>query len=148
MSGENQRLREALNQVMFNCNTLEMHLEKMIQQNRGDEKRGGSAIVPRPSIDLALAAPTMAESDENSESSEEERRRDEHSRSPINKNGAIERVQRLNDKSNEGTIQKARVSVRVRSEASVVLIEKNLISFRKFNSPYDDSLMNRFVCSN
>ncbi|KVH93078.1 WRKY transcription factor 6-like [Cynara cardunculus var. scolymus] len=140
MNDENQRLREALNQVMVNCNTLEMHLATMIQQNQGDEK--GGSTVPKRSMDLALAAPRMAEADENSESSSAERRRDEHSRSPINNNGVINGevspkqgshvLQRLNslndnnrntgnvDKSNEGTIQKARVSVRVRSEASVI----------------------------
>ncbi|KAI3789480.1 hypothetical protein L2E82_02277 [Cichorium intybus] len=149
MNGENQRLREALNQVIVNYNTLENHLATIIQQKQGDENPRedgngeGSTRERRSCMDLALAAPMKKETGENLQSSSEERNHDEPSRSMNNKTGAIDgeenpeqgsQVQRLNssnynnrntgnmDQSPESTVRKARVSVRARSEASVVFI--------------------------
>ncbi|KAF5758808.1 putative transcription factor WRKY family [Helianthus annuus] len=95
MNIENQQLRELLNQVTVKYNTLQTHLVTMMQQNQPDEdhkttgndggggKGGGEVmVVPRPFMDLGLAAPAAVETDENSQSSSEGRSHDEHSRSP------------------------------------------------------------------
>ncbi|KAJ9560922.1 hypothetical protein OSB04_006082 [Centaurea solstitialis] len=159
MNTENQRLREALNQLTVNYNTLQSHLVTMMQQKQRDEQQqstddhhktgneGGEVmIVPRPFMDLGLAAaPTAVETDENSQSSSEGN--DEDSRSPpLHTNiGQMEegseqgsqvirsgsnKVQRLSssknnnttniDQATEATIRKARVSVRARSEAPMI----------------------------
>lgn len=163
MNTENQRLREALNQLTVNYNTLQSHLVTMMQQKQREEQStddhktsndgggggGGSEvmIVPRPFMDLGLAAPTAVETDENSQSSSEGRSHDEHSRSPplhstigqmeegpeqgsqVIRTGS-NKVPRLSssknnnttniDQATEATIRKARVSVRARSEAPMI----------------------------
>ncbi|KVH88966.1 DNA-binding WRKY, partial [Cynara cardunculus var. scolymus] len=161
MNTENQRLREALNQLTVNYNTLQSHLVTMMQQKQREEQSaddhktsndggggGGEVmIVPRPFMDLGLAAPTAVETDENSQSSSEGRSHDEHSRSPpihttigqmeegsehgsqVIRTGS-NKVPRLSssknnnttniDQATEATIRKARVSVRARSEAPMV----------------------------
>ncbi|KAI3769672.1 hypothetical protein L6452_00781 [Arctium lappa] len=162
MNTENQRLREALNQLTVNYNTLQSHLVSMMQQKQREEQStddhkasnegagGGEVmIVPRPFMDLGLAAPTAVETDENSQSSSEGRSHDEHSRSPplhstiakmeegpeqgsqVIKTGS-NKVPRLSssknnnntttniDQATEATIRKARVSVRARSEAPMI----------------------------
>nr|WCL15201.1 WRKY7699 [Atractylodes chinensis] len=158
---ENQRLREVLNQVTVNYNTLQTHFVTMMQQKQREEQPsedhktsndgGGGEVmmVPRPFMDLGLAAPTAVETDENSQSSSEGRSHDEHSRSPpLHTNSAIDqreeipehgsqvirtgsnKVPRLSssknnnstniDQATEATIRKARVSVRARSEAPMI----------------------------
>ncbi|XP_024960845.1 WRKY transcription factor 6-like [Cynara cardunculus var. scolymus] len=161
MNTENQRLREALNQLTVNYNTLQSHLVTMMQQKQREEQSaddhktsndggggGGEVmIVPRPFMDLGLAAPTAVETDENSQSSSEGRSHDEHSRSPpihttigqmeegsehgsqVIRTGS-NKVPRLSssknnnttniDQATEATIRKARVSVRARSEAPMI----------------------------
>ncbi|KAI3753373.1 hypothetical protein L2E82_25425 [Cichorium intybus] len=161
MNTENLRLREVLNQVTNNYNTLQTHLLTMMQQKQRDEQStedhktgnegGGGEVmmVPRPFMDLGLAAPTAVETDENSQSSSEGRSHDEHSRSPpLHTNNTIDqredspeqgsqviragsnKVPRLSssknnsstniDQATEATIRKARVSVRARSEAPMI----------------------------
>ncbi|PWA48839.1 WRKY domain-containing protein [Artemisia annua] len=115
-SGENQRLKEALNKVIIDYKTLEMHFATILQYKREEksvEDRDGrrSTMGPRSIMDLALAA----EPNENSHYSSEER-----SHSPINKNNSMDDNNRKIDQSTEATIRKARVSVRARSEASVI----------------------------
>lgn len=154
MNMENQQLRQVLNQVTVKYNTLQTHLVTMMQQNQPNEDRktsndgGDSMLVPRPFMDLGLAAaPTAVETDENSQSSSE----NSHSRSPPVNNNAIDhreespeqgsqvlrtgsnKVPRLSssknnnnntstniDQATEATIRKARVSVRARSEAPMI----------------------------
>nr|GEV80915.1 probable WRKY transcription factor 31 [Tanacetum cinerariifolium] len=116
MSGENQRLKEALNKVITDYNTLEMHLATILQHKREEksvEARDGrrSTMGPRSIMDLALAA----EPNENSHSSSEGR-----GHSPINKNNIMDDNNRKTDQTTEATMRKARVSVRARSEASVI----------------------------
>ena len=116
MSGENQHLKDALNKVITDYQTLEMHLATILQYKREKisvEDRDGrrSTTGPRSIMDLALAA----EPNENSHSTSEGR-----SHSPINKNNSMDDNNRKIDQSTEATIRKARVSVRARSEASVV----------------------------
>lgn len=96
MNMENQQLRELLNQVTVKYNTLQTHFVTMMQQqtqpttevnnkktsNDGDRGGGEVMIVPRPFMDLGLAAPTAVETDNNSQSSSEEKSHDEQSRSP------------------------------------------------------------------
>ncbi|KAK3020418.1 hypothetical protein RJ639_047724 [Escallonia herrerae] len=95
MNAENQRLRDVLNQVTSNYNTLQMHLVTLMKQQQQKDQKGNSnneendvkiehvngkegTVVPRQFMDLGLA-PT-AEHDEHSLSSSDEQR----SRSPIN----------------------------------------------------------------
>ncbi|KAL4588970.1 hypothetical protein LXL04_001871 [Taraxacum kok-saghyz] len=117
MNGENQRLREALNQVIVNYNTLENHLAMMIQQKQGGENSNGEgSTTTRQVMDLALADPTKAEINEKLQStSSEERNHDEQLRPVINNQntGNI-------DQSSVTTVRKARVSIRARSEASMI----------------------------
>lgn len=159
MKTENQKLKEALNQLTVNYNTLQSHLMTMMQQKQREDQQstddhktsndgGGEVmIVPRPFMDLGLAAPTAVETDENSQSSSEGRSHEEHSRSPPLHNtiGQMEegseqgsqvirtgsnKVPRLSssknnnttniDQATEATIRKARVSVRARSEAPMI----------------------------
>ncbi|CAH1425779.1 unnamed protein product [Lactuca virosa] len=116
MNGENQRLREALNQVIYNYNTLENHLAMMIHQKQGGENPNGEGS-RRQVMDLGLAHPAKAETDENLQlSTSEERNHDEQSTRPILNNQNTGNI----DQSSEPPIRKARVSVRARSEASVI----------------------------
>ncbi|KAK2970764.1 hypothetical protein RJ640_015913 [Escallonia rubra] len=95
MNAENQRLRDLLNQVTSNYNTLQMQLVTLMKQQQQKDQKGnsnneendvkiehvngkGGIVVPRQFMDLGLA-PT-AEHDEHSLSSSDEQR----SRSPIN----------------------------------------------------------------
>ncbi|KAI3675200.1 hypothetical protein L1987_84786 [Smallanthus sonchifolius] len=155
MSMENQQLRDLLNEVTVKYNTLQTHFMTMMQQNQPTEDNkkssndGGGGelmIVPRPFMDLGLAAPAAVETDENSQSSSEH---DEHSRSPpLVTNNTIDqreesseqgshvtrdgsnKVPRLSssknntssniDQATEATIRKARVSVRARSDAPMI----------------------------
>ncbi|XP_071691871.1 WRKY transcription factor 6-like [Rutidosis leptorrhynchoides] len=134
MSGENKRLREALNQVIVDYNTLEMHLATIIQQKQGEDRskndcsEGGSTLGLRQLMDPALGGSTTVERYENSQSSREGKGHNEYSQSLIIKNDIVDREvspesnrNNLNiDPSTEATIRKARVSVRARSEASVI----------------------------
>ncbi|XP_049414072.1 probable WRKY transcription factor 31 [Solanum stenotomum] len=103
MNGENRRLRDMLNQVKNNYNTLQMHMMTMMhqqQQNQESGQRdgkseevkhqhhnnqnghgGGGQVVPRQFMDLGLAA---SEAEETSQSSSEGRSGREKSRSPAN----------------------------------------------------------------
>ncbi|KAI3702563.1 hypothetical protein L6452_28306 [Arctium lappa] len=152
MNTENQRLKQVLNQVTSNYNSLQMHMTTMMQQKQGEnsnedrkpskEGGGNQVMVPRPLTDPGLDAPATVETDENSRSSSEGRSRDEITRSPTTNIGGRDhreesqeqvlgcsnKVPRLNDSKNddnidqatEATIRKARVSVRVRSEAPMI----------------------------
>lgn len=157
---ENKKLKEVLNQVTVNYNTLQSHLVTIMQEKERsgsipDDRKtihdgggGGDQHAMVPLMDLGLSAPTAIETDENSQSSSEH---DENSRSPpIHNNKMItqgdesseqgsqgvkvgsNKVPRLNasktntsttsiDQATEATIRKARVSVRARSEAPMVL---------------------------
>ena len=123
MNGENQRLREALNQVIVNYNTLENHLAMMIQQKQGGENRNGEgSTTTRQVMDLALADPTKAEINEKLQStSSEERNHDEQLRPVINNQNTGNK-----DQSSVTTVRKARVSIRARSEASMVFINQQI----------------------
>ncbi|KAL8205268.1 hypothetical protein R6Q57_008819 [Mikania cordata] len=147
MKMENQQLRELLNQVTVKYNTLQTHFVTMMQQNQPvdeDNKKltndgggGDLMIVPRPFMDLGLAAPTaVAETDENSQSSSEGRSHDEHGTNNTidhreeSSEQISNKVPRLSssknntgnniDQATEATIRKARVSVRARSEAPMI----------------------------
>uniref|UniRef100_A0A5B6ZKV7 Putative WRKY transcription factor 31 n=1 Tax=Davidia involucrata TaxID=16924 RepID=A0A5B6ZKV7_DAVIN len=110
MSTENQHLREMLNQVTNNYNTLQMHLVTLMKQQQDqksdttdqqhdqmvdvkleDKKpngNNGGLIVPRQFMDLGLAA--IADTDEPSLSCSEGRRRSpDRSRSPVNNVEAV-----------------------------------------------------------
>ncbi|CAL5406279.1 unnamed protein product [Camellia sinensis] len=101
MNAENQRLRDMLNQVTTNYNTLQMHLMTLMQQERehqqddrnnnnmldgkvevDDNKKRGGLMVPRQFMDLGLAAET-----EETELSSSEGRSKDRSGSPVNDNG-------------------------------------------------------------
>ncbi|GAV73784.1 WRKY domain-containing protein [Cephalotus follicularis] len=92
MAADNQRLRDMLNHLTANYNALQMHLVKLMQDQKNEdneehgpnkEKRngGGGQVVPRQFMDLGLAA--TAETDDPSLSSSEGR---SHGRSgsPLN----------------------------------------------------------------
>lgn len=87
MNMENKKLKEVLNQVTVNYNTLQSHLVTIMQEKeRTDDRKtihdgggGGDQQMMVPLMDLGLSAPTAIETDENSQSSSEH---DENSRSP------------------------------------------------------------------
>ncbi|XP_076919287.1 WRKY transcription factor 6-like [Bidens hawaiensis] len=154
MNMENQQLRELLNQVTVKYNTLQSHMVTMMQQNNnqatGDHKTnndGGGGelmVVPRQFMDLGLAAPGAAvETDENSQSSSDERSRSPTQQEESSEQGShvtrdgSNKVPRLSsnssnnnnnnnnnnnsiDQATEATIRKARVSVRARIEAPMI----------------------------
>ncbi|XP_071726048.1 WRKY transcription factor 6-like [Rutidosis leptorrhynchoides] len=107
MNTENRKLREALNQVTINYNTLQTHLVTIMQQKQKEEDRktvndggGGLAIVPRPFMDLVLSSdqPNTVENDENSNSqSSEGRSNNERNSNSNNNNNTIDQ----RDESNE-----------------------------------------------
>ncbi|KAJ8764617.1 hypothetical protein K2173_006699 [Erythroxylum novogranatense] len=91
MKMENFRLRDMLNQVTSNYNTLQTHLSTIMQgqktseaaegQHDQEKKHSGNGVVPKQFMDLGLAAAAGAvDTDELSQSSSEE----ERSRSPGN----------------------------------------------------------------
>ncbi|KAJ9551677.1 hypothetical protein OSB04_015722 [Centaurea solstitialis] len=148
MNSENQRLKQVLNQVTSNYNTLQMHMTTLMQrkqeENPNDDRKptkeggGDTVMVPRALTDLGLAAPATVETDENSRSSSEEEisrspasnadGRDHREESPEQVLGCSNKVPKLSDpkdddninQATEATIRKARVSVRVRSEAPMI----------------------------
>ncbi|CAI9756623.1 unnamed protein product [Fraxinus pennsylvanica] len=147
MNAENQGLRGMLSQVSSNYSALQMHLAALMQQQqnstaldrtqdheildrKSQEKKqeNGGATVPRQFLDLGPAR----EIDEPSNSLSEDRTA---SGSPHKKIGRAEspesdswgpnKIPKLNptkpiDQSTEATMKKARVSVRVRSEAPMI----------------------------
>ncbi|TMW83310.1 hypothetical protein EJD97_002156 [Solanum chilense] len=110
MNGENRRLRDMLNQVKNNYNTLQVHMMTMMhqqqqnqesgqrdgkneevkhQQHNNQNGHGGGQVVPRQFMDLGLAAGagaggTASEAEEASLSSSEGPSGREKSRSPVN----------------------------------------------------------------
>ncbi|KAI7736353.1 hypothetical protein M8C21_028126, partial [Ambrosia artemisiifolia] len=102
MNGENQRLKDALNRVLNDYNMLKTRIATMIHQKQrehcpDDLNRNGSTIV----------APVAAEMDQLLSPG---RSRNEDLVTEIKKNSG----------NNGGAIRRARVSVRARSEASVI----------------------------
>jgi hypothetical protein len=162
MKGENQRLKETLNQVTTNYNALQMHMvtlkhKKTEENGMPDAKvEGKEIVVPRQFMDLRLATNGNKIADENSLSSSEGRSH-ERSGSPgtngevkASKEGIVfdqdkkellgrktgredspdqgwapnNKLPRFNSPKDvdqtEATMRKARVSVRARSEATMV----------------------------
>ncbi|KAF2284922.1 hypothetical protein GH714_032562 [Hevea brasiliensis] len=148
MKVENLRLRDMLNQVTSNYNSLQMHLVTIMQDQKPRESNqehvqdgldrklednkkhsGNGVVVPRQFMDLGPAtAATIGgggDTDELSLSSSEGRSRD-RSRSPgnneENRNNNEDGMVFDQDKKRniEATIRKARVSVRARSEAPMI----------------------------
>lgn len=121
-TSENRRLKDALNHVQQNYNTLQMQLMTVMHQQQQNDPIGGSPEVPRKFIDFGLA------SDE--PSPERRTGRDVpltpdkdvvgDEKSPETKSGRIGSSSRSVDQSGEATMRKARVSVRARSEAAMV----------------------------
>ncbi|KAF5787284.1 putative transcription factor WRKY family [Helianthus annuus] len=113
MCGENQQLKEVLNKMIIDYNILEMHIATMMQQKgerncKEDVNGKGCMPAPRSVMDLGLAA----ENDEHSRSFD----KDQRLNCLKNDNRDVEEI----EQSNEATIRRARVSVRARSEASVI----------------------------
>ncbi|KAF3443592.1 hypothetical protein FNV43_RR13280 [Rhamnella rubrinervis] len=107
MNSENQRLKDMLNQVTSNYNTLQMHLmslmqnqskadnseghgvfEGKIEEKKSSDNGGGGVVVPRQFMDLGLAA--NGDTDEPSLSSSEERRSGSAGNNAKNGHGARE----------------------------------------------------------
>lgn len=134
MKAENQRLREMLNQITINYNTLQAHLMNPTQNP--DQKINsvdGKVMGPRQFMDLGLAAAAAASTAQTDETSSEEGRRGGQSRSPVNcDDGREESPDNRSDQgpnkdpklidsaAAEATMRKARVSVRARSEAPMI----------------------------
>ncbi|GJU19132.1 probable WRKY transcription factor 31 [Tanacetum coccineum] len=84
---ENKKLKEVLNQVTVNYNTLQSHLVTIMQEKETSDDRktihdgGGGGHMMVPLMDLGLSAPTAIETDENSHS-QSSSEHDENSRSP------------------------------------------------------------------
>ncbi|KAI7729259.1 hypothetical protein M8C21_002198 [Ambrosia artemisiifolia] len=116
MSDENQRLKEVLNKVIIDYNILEMHIATIMQQKQGErnskEDVNGKGFMPGPRsiMDLGVGALMAAKTDEHS------RLIDNELSSLKDDNRDAEYI----EQSNEATIRRARVSVRARSEASVI----------------------------
>ncbi|MFS7995232.1 putative transcription factor WRKY family [Helianthus anomalus] len=103
MTEENRWLKDALNRVMIDYNILQMRMAStMIHQKQGEEHNSinGSTMAPNSFMDLGFAASNTGVTDENDGSSSPGR---------SNKNCATDQK-----------LRRARVSVRARSEASVI----------------------------
>lgn len=142
MNSENRRLKEMLDQVTNNYNSLQMHLLTLMQQQQQQtDQTGGGAeehknghgnglLVPRQFMDLGFAE--AANNDETSLSSPEGRTgRDMppapdkdvvggEEQCPENKVPKLGHSPKSVDQTAEATMRKARVSVRARSEAAMV----------------------------
>ncbi|KAI3815084.1 hypothetical protein L1987_14738 [Smallanthus sonchifolius] len=133
---ENQRLKDVLNHVMVDYSILENRIAAIMQQKQGEEQRRenlngnyGSAMAPRSFMDLGLAVPMAAETDENDQLLSPGRSRNDHSRTAVDKNCASDGEVRPGnsgeardiDHSTGATTRRARVSVRARSEASMIV---------------------------
>ncbi|MBA0769866.1 hypothetical protein Gotri_018557 [Gossypium trilobum] len=150
MNTENQRLREMLSQVTSNYNTVQMHLVTLMQQPpdaKAEEqdlmkqikKSNGGLMVPSPRqlMDLRLPAvdidePSLSSSDHSGSEIASKgfglRKRDSSEDSLDQGSQAqgwvANKVPRFNSSKNvdqtEATMRKARVSVRARSEATMI----------------------------
>ncbi|KAF5778321.1 putative transcription factor WRKY family [Helianthus annuus] len=103
MTEENRWLKDALNRVMIDYNILQMRMAStMIHQKQGEEHNSinGSTMAPRSFMDPGFATSNTGVTDENDGSSSPGR---------SNKNCAVDQK-----------LRRARVSVRARSEASVI----------------------------
>ncbi|CAH8341015.1 unnamed protein product [Eruca vesicaria subsp. sativa] len=135
---ENQKLKELLAQVSNNYTSLQMHLVSLMQQqhqqhNQAIEAAGKpeETIVPRQFIDLGPSR-AAGEAEDVSNSSSEDRRNNEvrdgkrlgREESPETESNKVQKVNNSSptrfDQSTEATMRKARVSVRARSEATMI----------------------------
>lgn len=126
MNSENRCLKDTLNQVRNNYNTLQMHLltlmqqqerdhqrahddngiteehgQKLVDDNNKQRKNDKGLVLPRQFMDLGLAA----ETDEASLSSSEGRSCQNRSRSPVNNiDGMLKEIGReeISDKGSQG----------------------------------------------
>lgn len=137
---ENQRLKDVLNQVTNNYNSLQMHMITLMQQqqqqqtnhnNDDNEKVAAGSKEPKQFMDLVLAdEPSLSSSDgQNSESSRlnkvESASKEGYDHGREDSPNAPNKVARLSppkndDQATEATMRKARVSVRARSEAPMI----------------------------
>nr|XP_043620649.1 WRKY transcription factor 6-like [Erigeron canadensis] len=164
MNMENKKLREVLNQVTLSYNALQTHVVLMMQQQKQkaehhqqqpyiekindcktstkDDGGGGggdqlmSTVVPRPFMDLGLAAVAETDENSNSQSSSEGRSHDNQERIRDQESPELQQPNKTDanktprlgstnnttniDQATEATIRKARVSVRARSEAPMI----------------------------
>ncbi|KAJ0265791.1 WRKY transcription factor 6 [Hirschfeldia incana] len=149
MTMENEKLRELLTQVSNNYTSLHMHLVSLMQQQQQQQNKALEAagkheetIVPRQFIDLGPSR-AAGEADDLSNSSSEDRTRSGGCYAVERRNNEVRdgkrlgreespetesnKVQKVNnsspptfDQSTEATMRKARVSVRARSEATMI----------------------------
>ncbi|KAL3821020.1 hypothetical protein ACJIZ3_006925 [Penstemon smallii] len=137
MNSENGHLREMLNQMGNNFNSLQMHMQTLMQQtdqNRASEeehKTSDGLMEPRQFMDLGLSS--SAKTGEASLSSSEGRNELDHSsaadkdvgggedgQGPENQVPKLAQSLKSVDQDTEATMRKARVSVRARSEAPMI----------------------------
>ncbi|KAK4484846.1 hypothetical protein RD792_007446 [Penstemon davidsonii] len=134
MNSENSHLRDMLNQMGNNFNSLQMHMQTLMQQqqqtdqNRAseEEQRTSNGLMePRQFMDLGLAA--AAKTGEASLSSSEGRNGLDHSSATDkdigggeDEQGPENKIPKSVDQATEATMRKARVSVRARSEAPMI----------------------------
>ncbi|KAK9078173.1 hypothetical protein SSX86_002230 [Deinandra increscens subsp. villosa] len=123
MSIENQRLKEVLNKVVIDYNILETQLATMIQQKqrRGKEDldgKGNGMAAPKSSF---MAAPVTSENDEHARLIDKEGGEvsPEHAYR-AQRLSSLKEESREDDYGDQATVRRARVSVRARSEASVI----------------------------
>ncbi|GER53231.1 WRKY DNA-binding protein 31 [Striga asiatica] len=136
LSSENRRLREMLNQTTNNYNSLQMHLLTLMQQQQGqghesieehkfnnshDNTNNGlrqfmDLGFPANNDETALSPPEGKLSPASPDKEIEER--DEQESSKAAKHGHCTRS--VDQAATEATMRKARVSVRARSEASMI----------------------------
>lgn len=92
MGEENQRLRDMLSQVTSNYNSLQMHLVRLMQEQKpknnseldpNEKTLNGQPVAPRQFVDLGLASAEDPNTDDRSPTSLEDRSPD-RSGSPVN----------------------------------------------------------------
>lgn len=149
MTMENEKLRELLTQVSNNYTSLHMHLVSLMQQQQQQQNKALEAagkheetIVPRQFIDLGPSRASDEAEDLSNSSSEDrtrsggcsavERRNNEvrdgkrlgREESPETESNKVQKVNNSSpptfEQSTEATMRKARVSVRARSEATMI----------------------------
>jgi hypothetical protein len=122
MNQENQRLRGMITQVTTSYEALQMHLAAQKQQH---QQRQADVVAPRQLHDIVGGA-DAAEQQSNSSSSTgnklEERGESPSTAGWLSEGRQQQQASKAHEQAQEATMRKARVSVRARSEAPIVII--------------------------
>lgn len=153
MNTENQRLRGMLSQVSNNYTALQMHIANEIQKQQNSSKQivlQDQKPVPQQLNHLPPTSHDSSSSEERTQSGStlnaielsKNGKRTGRENTPDSDTWVSNKIPKLNttkniEQANDPTMRKARVSVRARSEAPMVIIRSKFIFFSELGFPFN-----------